>query len=267
MMGERSCKSPGRHPSAVLVMLGLLLMLGCAGAATGGQPEQMLEIAQTKLLSEHGSTRATRYAGTNKIVTIDQKTHVAWLDSISDTMVATYDHASGQWGRPVKVGSGTDNVVCDSKGLPWISLADPRSKAGPTIYHHDGTAWRAFCPAMRTSPKIPQAELSFGGSLTIDSQDRIYVALTRGASVVGGVQGDVILLHSADRGSSVRCLDVFPADARLPHTGLSLERPSGHHPVATPWLLFSTGEKGPDCFGKGILHRVHVVGFCASPGE
>jgi hypothetical protein len=426
--------------------LGLVLTPGWEAALSASPSEETLDIAQTKLLSEQGSTRSTRYASTNKIVTIEGKTHVAWLDSISNTMVATCDHASGQWGRPVKVGSGTDNhggpaltcdsrghlhvifgphadvpfqhcrsarpndasrwiklddfghhptypsavcddrdtlhviyrggverghpfkliyqqrtsdgawsepralarasaewkgythyhasiaigadhalhvaynlyyagaakqaghmmsrdrgktwhladgspldppvsaesdaffartdgafkvnnVVCDSKGLPWISLADPRSKACPTIYHHDGSAWSSFCPAKRTSPELPQADLSCNGSLTIDSQDRIYVALTRGSPVVGGSQGDVLLLHSSDRGRSFRCLEVFPPDAKLPHTGLSLERPTGHNSIGTPWLLFSTGEKGPDCFGKGIFHRVHVVGFRTSPGE
>ena len=444
MTSGQSCKWPGREASAMVVVLGLLLAPGWETAVTGSQPDETMEIAEIKLLSEHGSTRATRYAGTNKIVTIDGRTHVAWLDSISNTMVATYDHTSGQWGQPVNVGSGTDNhggpaltcdrrgylhvifgphadvpfqhgrsarpndasewimldafghhptypsavcdeqdtlhviyrggvprghpfkliyqqrtsdgawtepralagapadwkgythyhasiaiaadqtlhvaynlyyrgaakhaghmmsrdrgktweladgspldlpvgvasdaffartdeafkvtnVVCDSKGLPWISLADARSKAGPTIYHHDGNAWSSFCPAKRTSGDVPLAELSFQGSLAVDSQDRIYVALTRGTPVVGGITGDVILLYSADRGRSFRCLEVFAPDARLPHTGLSLERRSGHHPVETPWLLFSTGEKGPDCFGKGIFHSVHAVGFRVSP--
>lgn len=73
----------------------------------------------------------------------------------------------------------------------------------------------------------------------------IVVALTLGPHVVGGTRGDVILLYSSDRGRSFRCLGVFPPDFRLPHTGLSLERPTGHHGVKTPWLLFSTGETIP----------------------
>jgi hypothetical protein len=440
----RFCKLAGGRVSAVVVSLGLLPGLGSQTAVAGSQPDDVIEIAQTKLLSEHGSTRATRYAVTNKIITIDGKTHVAWLDSISNTMVATYDHASGRWGQAVKVGSGTDNhggpaltrdsqgylhvifgphadvpfqhcrsakpndssewikldafghhptypsavcdehdalhviyrggltrghpfklihqrrtrdgvwtepralaeapadwkgythyhssiaiavdqtlhvaynlyyngaakhaghmtsrdrgktweladgspldlpvgvesnaffarteeafkvtnVVCDSAGHPWISLADARSKAGPTIYHHDGNTWRSFCPAQRTAPRIPLSELSFGGSLTIDSQDGIYVGLTLGPHVVGGLKGDVVLLYSVDRGKSFRRLDVFPPDVGLPHTGLSLERPTGHNVVETPWLLFSTGEKGPGCFGKGIYHEVRVVELRASP--
>lgn len=430
---------PGFRLLGTMMSLSVLLGAVPLAAVTGAESGVAMEIAQTELLSERGSTRATRYAGTNKIVTVDGKTHVAWLDSISNTMIATYDHASGKWSQPVKVGSGTDNhggpaltcdsqgylhlifgphgdvpfqhcrstkpndaskwikldgfghrptypsavcdkddtlhviyrggvssgalkliyqrrtpdgvwsepqalaraaadwkgythyhasiviaadqtlhvafdlyfagaakhaghmisrdggktweaadgspldvpvsvgssalfastdeafkvvnVVCDSTGHPWISLADARSKAGPTICRHDGKKWISFCPAESLVTSIPASELSFTGSLSIDSRDRIYIALTRGMRVVGGISGDVILLYSVDSGRSFRHLVVFPPDVRLPHTGLSLERPTGHNAVETPWLLFSTGEKGPDCFGRGIFHRVHAVQF------
>lgn len=92
---------------------------------------------------------------------------------------------------------------------------------------------------------ITASELSFSGSLSIDLQDRVYIGLTRGVRVVGGISGDVILLYSVDRGRRFRHLAVFPPDSRLPHTGLSLERPTRHNVVETPWLLFSTGQKGP----------------------
>ena len=36
------------------------------------------------LLSEHGCGRATAYADGNKIITLQDKTHVAWLDSIAE---------------------------------------------------------------------------------------------------------------------------------------------------------------------------------------
>ena len=395
----------GQRRQIIAICTGLLLGPGLQTVVISGQPDEAIEIAQTKLLSDRGSTRATRYASTNKIVTIDDKTHVAWLDSISNTMIATYDHASRQWGHPVKVGSGTDNhggpalscdsrgylhiifgphadvpfqhcrsarrndamewikqgafghhptypsvvcddqdslhviyrggvmpgrpfkliyqqrtrdgvwsepralaeapgdwkgythyhasiaiaanqtlhvafnlyyngaakqaghmmsrdrgktwnladgsplalpvgaksdaffartneafkvinVVCDSTGHPWISLADARSEAGPTIYHHNGKTWDSFCPARLATSKAPLHELAFDGSLSIDSQDRIYVALTRGSRVTGGIKGDVVLLCSADLGKSFGYLKVFPRDGRLPHTGLSLERPT-----------------------------------------
>ena len=113
----------------------------------------------------------------------------------------------------------------------------------------------------------PFNEVAFDGSLTIDSKDRLYVALTLGSRMTGGINGKVILLYSSDQGRSFRCLEVFLPDARHPHTGLSLERPTGHNHIQTPWLLFSTGEKGPDCFGEGIYHKVHAVQFRASPAS
>lgn len=442
-MREELYHKPAGNGLSAIVM-GLTVLLGSASlAAAAAESGDAMEIVQAELLSERGSTRATRYASTNKIVTIRGKAHIAWLDSISNTMIATYDHASGQWEQPVKVGSGTDNhggpaltcdsqsylhiifgphgdvpfqhcrsarpndaskwikldtfghrptypsavfdkddslnviyrggvssgarklmyqqrtrdgvwsepralarapadwtsythyhasiaiaanqtlhvafdlyfagaakhaghmtsrdrgktweaadgslldlpvsvgspalfastdeafkvvnVVCDSASRPWVSLADARSKAGPTIYRHDGKRWSSFCPARSLVSGIRVSELSFTGSLSIDTQDGIYIALTRGSRVVGGISGDVILLYSSDRGTSFRHLDVFPPDAQLPHTGLSLERPTGHNVVEIPWLLFSTGEKGPDCFGKGIFHRVHAVQFRKTP--
>jgi len=418
---------------------GLFLALGAVpGAIAADDSSQAsLLVKQTRLLSEKGSTRATRYAGTNKIVTQGGKTHVAWLDSISDTMVAGYDHALGKWTSAVKVGRGTDNhggpalscdsrgylhivfgphgrqpfqhyrsarpndsaswvrldgfghhptypsvacddedtlhiiyrgdkqgpplkliyqrkprggswsepralarapaqwkgytayhasiavaagntlhvaydiyyngsakhaghmmsrdrgktwkladgslldlpvtpdsnaffartdqalkvlnIACDSKGLPWIGLADGVLKAGPVIYHHDGKKWDSLCPGKLTSPAIAFEKLGSGGTLSIDSQDQLYLSATLGTPVRGGTQGRVVILYSTDHGKQFRLLSVCPPDERLPHTGISMERPGGHHAVGVPWMLFSTGEKGPDCFGKGILHKVRVV--------
>ena len=442
-VGHGRAPPNGRAARGALAMLaGLALLVGpCMATASADRAhEKTAQVAQAKLLSDHGSTRAARYATANKIVTIGGRTHVSWLDSVSNTMIATYDHASERWTEPVKVGSGTDNhggpaltcdsqghlhiifgphgdvpfqhcrstrpndatkwlepdrfghhptypsavcddedtlhviyrgslkrghpcklmyqqkpkdgawsdprglaeapaewkgythyhasitvagdqtlhvayniyyngaakhaghmtsrdrghtwqladgspldvpvgvesnaifartdeafkvinVACDSGGRPWIGLADARSKAGPTIYHHDGNAWSSFCPARRTSPAVAAGELGFGASLAIDVEDGIYLAVTRGAPVTGGTKGSVVLIYSLDRGKSFRVLEVFPPDPQMPHTGLSLERPTGHHAVKTPWLLFSTGEKGPDCFGKGIYHKVRAVQF------
>ena len=73
------------------------------------------------------------------------------------------------------------------------------------------------------------------------------------------VDGDVVVLASSDAAKTFQRLNVHPRHASLPHTGLSFERPTGHHSVSVPWLLFSTGEKGPDCYGRGIFHEVRVV--------
>lgn len=391
-------------------------------------------MADVKLLSERGSTRATRYASTNKIVTLGQKTHVAWLDSVSRTMVATFDRESQSWAKPVHVDDGEDNhggpaltcdsrgflhvvfgphsnqpfqhyrsakpndsskwvpqprfgahptypslvcdpddtlhiiyrgglerrhpyrllyqrkpldeewsepvaltrcpdqwkgythyhatltisqsgvlhvafnlyydgraklaghvkspdrgttwqaadgsmvtlpvgtdskafflrsetplkvvnMVCDSTGEPWIAVG---RSTGMTIHRFDRAAWRTFDVSDRVPPN-DQASDTYWGTLSIDSDDRLFLVAIRGESVVGGVKGDVVLLVSDDRGRQFDELHVFSADQHLPHTGASLERFTGHHSIDTPWGLFSTGEKGPDCFGRGIHHRVYTM--------
>ncbi len=101
----------------------LLLLLFVGGLQELARAEDT--VIQTKLLSEHGSTRATNYRTSNKIVTFAGKTHVSWLDSVSETMVASFDHATGSWTVPVKVGTGIDNhggpaLTCDSSGYLHI---------------------------------------------------------------------------------------------------------------------------------------------------
>ena len=84
-----------------------------------------VRVSQTRLLSEYGASGVTDYGSSNKIVTLGGKTHVAWLDSVSETMVASFDHATGSWTEPVKVGTGIDNhgipaLTCDSSGYLHI---------------------------------------------------------------------------------------------------------------------------------------------------
>ena len=68
-----------------------------------------------------------------------------------------------------------------------------------------------------------------------------------------------MLFWSDDYGASFDQVKLFGPAADQPHTGISLERFTGHNFVSLPWILFSTGPKGPDVFGKGLFHRVHTV--------
>lgn len=64
------------------------------------------------LLSNHGSSRATGYANSNKIVTVGSKTHVAWLDATSEGFVVrirTFDQTRSAWSPPTTVGGAVDN--------------------------------------------------------------------------------------------------------------------------------------------------------------
>ena len=57
------------------------------------------------LLSKSGSTRATSYNWGNKILTLDGKTHVVWLDAPAVVCGRSYDHQSATWGETVNTAS------------------------------------------------------------------------------------------------------------------------------------------------------------------
>lgn len=389
------------------------------GALAEGEEPMGLHVAQVKVLSERGSTRATRYAVTNKIVTLGGRTHIAWLNSISETMVATWDHEAQAWSDPVRVGSGKDNhggpalladsegylhvifgphhgpfqhavsarpndaagwvmqdefgvegtypsavfddedtlhiiyrggeggarrlvyqrkprggtwseltelaaapiesgythfhssltiaadqslhvaydvyydgaakcagylvsrdrgrtwtladgsrpdlpltpaqdaffhrsdtslgtssVVCDSECNPWVSVSDLE------LWYHDGTGWQTIRPA-QTADISPEQAAGATGTLGIDAQGRLYW--------FGRIDGDLNVLFSEDAGAGFRRLEVAEPEGSLPLMGPSVERPTGHNRVSVPWLLYSLGEKGPDCYGRGIHHTVFAA--------
>ena len=80
------------------------------------------------LLSEHGCGRATAYADANKIITLQDKTHVAWLDSITEgfrVRIRTLDRKTNQWSPTCTVGEAYDNhggpaLTVDSLGYLHI---------------------------------------------------------------------------------------------------------------------------------------------------
>jgi len=63
-------------------------------------------------LSKTGSTRATSYNWGNKILTLDDKTHVVWLDAPATVCGRTYDHNNKQWGETIRIDDGCDNHAC-----------------------------------------------------------------------------------------------------------------------------------------------------------
>ena len=74
-------------------------------AATTGDPPF--------LLSKNGCGRATGYAETNKIVTVGDRTHVAWLDSVADgfrVRIRTLDRSTRAWSPTHTVGEAFDRV-------------------------------------------------------------------------------------------------------------------------------------------------------------
>lgn len=405
----------------------LLLSLGVSPGLAQGE----VTITQSRLLSEHGSTRATSYGMSNKIVTLSGKTHIAWLDSVSETMVASFDHKKGSWIEPVKVGSGIDNhggpaltcdssgylhivfgphgrqpfqhwrsarpnnsekwihldnfganpiypsfvcddkdtlhiaynggespfklvyqqrpkdgdwskpiflvktpgkgytnylhnlgitvngtlhltfaphykadglghqrgaghlmsrdrgktwtlangspvklpveisseamvwrakvraeiygLACSSDGQPWVlvSLSDIKGIYTQELYHHDGEIWHKETPTFLIPSQLQSESSPRFVMMTIDTNDRIYLTAI--------IKGHVVVACSTDRGMTFQVLPVFPPDKTRANSQPNFERATGHHSVTTPWLLFSTGERGKDLIDKGIFKKVHVL--------
>lgn len=68
-----------------------------------------IRIASDTVLSRRGSTRATLYNWTNKILTHEGRTHVSWLDFLAVCQIQTLDRETGEWGDLDTVGCGVDN--------------------------------------------------------------------------------------------------------------------------------------------------------------
>jgi len=89
-----------------------------AGKATVGPA---ITLADRAVISTAGSTRATAYWMSNKIVRSGDKSFVCWLDAPAHARIATYTHSTKQWTTSVLLGIGTDNhggpaLTRDSRG-------------------------------------------------------------------------------------------------------------------------------------------------------
>jgi len=79
---------------------------------------------ERRLLSRHGCGRATGYAEANRILTLGDRTHVAWLDSVEGgfrARIRTLDHNTGEWSPTYTLGEAYDNhdgpaLTADSEG-------------------------------------------------------------------------------------------------------------------------------------------------------
>ena len=135
--------------NAMAVLAGGSLSLADAGFALSAAPKRAVH--STMRLSQHGSGRATAYAEANKIVTVGEKTHVTWLDSVQDgfrVRIRTLDRRSGQWSQTWTVGPAHDNhggptLTVDSRGhlhvvyFPHHNPFRYRSSLKP----NDASAW------------------------------------------------------------------------------------------------------------------------------
>ncbi len=72
----------------------------------------MITYSEPYCLSTTGSTRATAYTWSNKILTREGKIHVVWLDAIATVCGRTYHHDRGEWGETIRIDDGCDNHAC-----------------------------------------------------------------------------------------------------------------------------------------------------------
>ena len=103
------------------------------------------------ILSAHGCGRATAYPQENKIVTLGDAVHVAWLDSVAEgfrVRIRTLDRGSGTWSATHTIGEAYDNhggpaLVCDSRGYLHVAYY-PHHHAiryRRTLRPGDASAW------------------------------------------------------------------------------------------------------------------------------
>ena len=110
---------------ASVLMIIVFIVAGVALTPGASKARRSLSIAERKILSTNGSTRATAYGMSNKIITANRKKFVVWLDHVSEIKAKEFDIKSGTWGETVLVGSGVDNhsgpaLTMDSEGYLHI---------------------------------------------------------------------------------------------------------------------------------------------------
>lgn len=121
-----------------LLLTGLLAVSLSSTSASASTGRSNVAILRDHVLSEEGSTRATGYVMSNKIVTVGRKTFVTWLDTNAVIRMQTFDHATGRPGKASRIGQGVDNhagpaLTADAKGHLHIVFGPHH---GPFQYRH-----------------------------------------------------------------------------------------------------------------------------------
>jgi len=139
--------------------------------------------SQHVVLSKRGCGRATGYAEANKIVTVDAKTHVAWLDSVAEgfrVRVRTLDRATGVWSPTYTVGRAADNhggpaLTVDSKGFLHVAYYP---------HHHPMRYRRSIRPndASEWTEEVRVGKRCTYPTLVCDRDDTLYLTCRESAA-------------------------------------------------------------------------------------
>lgn len=191
-----------RYPIAATVAL----VLGTSVVrVSAGDPG--IRVVDRQVLFENGSSRATAYGMTPKIVRYGDRTHVTYLGAGSTIWVQTLDETRGRWLPPVQIGSGTDNhadpaLVVDGTGTLHL-IYGPHH--GPFLYRrslrpNDPSEW---------SPVETFGDSATYPSMAVDSANRLHVvyrggdwprkALYQSRPEAGGWTPPRVLVDGGDR--------------------------------------------------------------------
>lgn len=106
------------------------------------------------LVSSQGSGRATAYLESPKIITYDDRTHVAWLDSVEEgfrVRIRTLDRIAGTWSETYTLGEAQDNhggpaLTIDGEGYLHVLFYSHHHpfRYRRSLKPNDASAWTPF---------------------------------------------------------------------------------------------------------------------------
>lgn len=154
-----------------ILFLSVALLFSCERLVK--PPVKQIGIAGIDTLSIRGSTRATSYDMSNKIIQADGKIFVCWLDHPSDIQIRAFDTQKERWSDSVLLGQGTDNhggpaLTRDSRGTLYAVY-------GP--HHGSFQISRSRQPfSIAEWEKLPDfGDTATYPSLICDPQDRLHL--------------------------------------------------------------------------------------------
>jgi len=133
---------------------------------------QKLSLQFSKILSSNGSTRATAYMMSNKIITANNKIFVAWLDRVADIQIKAYDIENDKWSETILIGKGVDNhsgpaITMDSEGYLHVVFGPHH---GPFQYTRSSQPYEID----QWEPVELFGDSATYPSLVIDRDDRLH---------------------------------------------------------------------------------------------
>jgi hypothetical protein len=117
---------------------------------------------------------------------------------------------------------------------------------------------------------MPEGWEAIDGPMTVDTQDRIHLALTafpeevlkRGEKMFGQPSSEVFHACSTDGGRSFTCRQVSKTDPGTANWHPSISQPGPYHPVEHPVILYTHGNTQTNEEAKGCRHTVETEITC-----